>query len=127
VKLLIVMFILNLLFPQIIGVDIGTQLPVLQMDGLTIPMQDDVIGLIEGYPAKVFIAHDYLAGNHIIEIMPGDDVKLLYSNGMSVEYRVKTRQLVDADALASDIYGTDGLIFQTCIGEERLILKAERK
>ena len=121
-KLLIILFILNLLFPQLIGVDIGVQLPILPMDGLSVPLQDDVLGVIDEYDPLVFVAHDNLAGDHIKNIINQDAIYLLYSNGTKVEYHFKSLKWVDTNSLVNDIYVGNDIIFQTCSNGKILII-----
>lgn len=127
-SLFLVLILLNILFPTVIGVDIGEQLPVVASyrvdDSYTVPEQDDVLGMIDDYDAIVFIAHDYLAGDHIKRLGLDDTVTLLYSNGSKVEYEVSYIMIIKSTD--TSIYDVPGAVmFQTCIGKRRMIVIAK--
>ena len=123
--LFLALILLNLMFPTVIGVDMGEQLPVVDSyrvgDSFYVPEQDNVLGMIDDYDALVFVAHDYLAGEHIKRLGLDDTVTLLYSNGAPFEYEVSYIMVIDP--VSTDIYNVpDVVIFQTCEGDKRMIV-----
>jgi len=112
--------------PHIVAVDLGVMLPIQTMDGLTVPTQDDTLGLIDGYTAIVFVAHDNLAGNHIKDIIQTGYANVIYSDGTIVKYHIHEVKLYPGWASAQYVYNYNGLIFQTCYGKERLVIEMEQ-
>ena len=102
----------------------GYEIPVVRMNGLQVPDVNGVIGLIPGYPAKVFVAHDYYSGIYFMDIR---SLFLVYSNGVKVEYEVVDKYLVEVHTYASEVYFSGDLVFQTCYGNMILIIKANKK
>jgi hypothetical protein len=130
VKIIGITYILSMLlfgkvYTRIESVEInGYEIPVMQMNGLQVPDINGVIGLIRGYPAKVFVAHDYFSGIYFMNIR---DLFLIYSNGVKVEYEIVDKYLVEMHTYTSQVYYSNDLVFQTCYGNMILIIKANRK
>jgi hypothetical protein len=123
-KWLIILFLIIKLAPiHIVTVDMGVILPIQEMDGLSVPIKDDTLGLIDGYPAVVFVAHDNLAGNHIEDIIKRGYIFINYSDGLRVRYNVDSTELVPRGSNANKVYNYDGVIFQTCEGDEIRIIR----
>lgn len=125
-NLALIILIAALIHPQIVAVDTGIVIPVHDMNGLSVPTQDDVFGEIDEYQAIVFVAHDYLAGNHIKSILDRGYVYLVYDNGTKVKYEVVSSGLVERGTKANEVYNTTGLIFQTCKGDKILIIRMDK-
>lgn len=126
----VILFILNLLFPHLVGVGLDTQnIIVAPMYNDTVPTTDDTFGYIDTYNAPVFVAHDKLAGDHIEEMKTGDDtIKLLYSNGTYIEYERAMSIVISDDTQVDDIFTLkDAIYFQTCEGNDRLVVVYIRK
>jgi hypothetical protein len=90
------------------------------------PDQDNALGLITGYQSLGFIAHDYLAGDHIKQMYIDELVKITYSNGATAFYKVFTTGSVPANTQMGQVYyESDVIVFQTCMENNlRFIVKA---
>lgn len=95
-----------------------TEIAVVQSAGVDVPTVDDVFGLISIYPRPLFVAHDYLAGNHIMNMMNGGRVILRFSDGSQRIFRITGYLNLGFDSQAEYQYvDNDCVYFQTCNGE----------
>jgi len=90
------------------------------------PAIDQTLGLLSGRPSLGFIAHDYLAGDHIRTMYVGEKITLIYSDGTTKIYEVYVIGSVPANTLMIQIYYQPGeIVFQTCMEDNlRFIVKA---
>jgi hypothetical protein len=96
----------------------GTELSVSQSEELAVPTEDNVLGYIDQYPQPLFVAHDYLAGDHVMKLMKGGYVTLNYDNGTSVVYQITGYLNLKFDSSGERQYIDEGCIyFQTCYGD----------
>jgi hypothetical protein len=96
----------------------GTELPVIRSEDLLAPTEDDVLGYIDEYPRPLFIAHDYLAGDHIKKMLYEGYVTLKYSDGTSVKLPITGYLNLKFDSSGERQYIDDGCFyFQTCNGD----------
>jgi len=114
-----VLFIVMLVIPSPTVTSVifrdGTELPVVQSEDLFVPEEDDVLGYIDDYPQPLFVAHDYLAGDHIKKMLYDGHVTLKYSDGTSVELPITGYLNLKFDSSGERQYIDDGCFyFQTC-------------
>jgi hypothetical protein len=95
----------------------GTEISVVQSEELSVPTEDDVFGYIDQYPQPLFVAHRYLAGDHVMRMMKGGSIIVKYSDGTEEKFRISGYMDLGFDTQAERQYIDEGCIyFQTCNG-----------
>jgi hypothetical protein len=103
----------------------GETLGIARSDAVLVPTEDDVLGYTEEYPQPLFVAHDYLAGDHIKNMMKGGYVTVNFSDGTSEKLVIKGYLNLKFDSMAKNQYIDEGCFyFQTCNGEGILTMIA---
>jgi hypothetical protein len=96
----------------------GVTISVTEAEDLEVPSEDNIFNLVDNYPQPLFVAHDTLAGDHIMKLMKGGYVALQYSDGTAVLYQIRGYLNLKFDSSAERQYVDDGCIyFQTCHGD----------
>lgn len=109
--------LVSTIIPTIISVEMndGVEIAVTEAEGLSVPTQDDTLGYIDQYPQPLFVAHDYLAGDHVMNMMDGGNVIIKYSNGTEEMLRISGYLDLGFDTIAERQYVDEGCFyFQTC-------------
>jgi hypothetical protein len=91
------------------------------------PNIDQTLGLFTGFPSLGFIAHSYLAGDHIRTMYIGEIITLIYSNGATAQYEVYVIGSTPSTMTMGQIYyQPHEIVFQTCMDDDlRFIVKAK--
>jgi len=106
--------------PQVVSVTMNdkTEIAVVKSEELSVPEVDDTFGLIDVYPQPLFVAHDYLAGDHILNMMKGGFVTVNFSDGTSRRLQITGYLNLGFDSSGERQYIDEGCFyFQTCHGD----------